>query len=478
MIEYFNKLSPDEIVRFGKFLNSPFFNSNKSILILFDYLKSIYPDVKNENISKSVISSIVYNEKKLNDVKIRKLLSDFGILMDSFLIQIAEDERSPGRRVLLLNTLRERGMVKRFEKEYRELKKSLNSSFSKNESFYNEQVNLLSEFYNFNLINFKNTKAECLQLKSDLLDMKFLFSKLHTFYEMFDNEGSRNRGQYFNRTFYDELMEFTENNLSHIKDNHPNVFIIYHVLRMNETLNDNYLNTMLNYLKINNKKFNKVNLSYYYNYITSYYTTKINTGHIRYRKDLISVYMKMMKEELFLIDNIITDVEYNNVVNAALAEGEFEWVNRFIEHYRVYLENSFAEDIYNLAKAKYYFHTNNYEEIFKHLNQVDIKDPTYYINSKFLLGRVYYERRETERAIYILDNLLQYKRNKKILSAEQQKSILLYVKFMTELVKLSEISGIEKDRKKIIKAQLRKEMSNSDGLIPGLNWFYSKLATA
>ena len=185
-----------------------------------------------------------------------------------------------------------------------------------------------------------------------------------------------------------------------------------------------------------------------------------------------------MNEKLFLIDNIITDVEYNNVVNAALAEGEFEWVNRFIEYYTVYLENSFAEDIYNLAKAKYYFHTNNYEEIFKHLNQVDIKDPTYYINSKFLLGRVYYERRETERTIYILDNLLQYKRNKKILSAEQQKSILLYVKFMTELLKLSEISGIEKDKKKLIKAQLRKEMSNSDGFIPGLNWFYSKLATA
>ncbi|MBK8983972.1 MAG: hypothetical protein IPM38_17055 [Ignavibacteria bacterium] len=143
--------------------------------------------------------------------------------------------------------------------------------FSKDESFYNDQVNMLSEYYNFNLVNFKNSEAECLQMKSDLLDMKFLFSKLHTFYEMFDNEGSRNRGQYFNRTFYNELMEFTENNLTHIKDNHPNVYVIYHVLRMNETLNDDYLYTMLTYLKKEHKKLSKKSLNYYYNYITSYY---------------------------------------------------------------------------------------------------------------------------------------------------------------------------------------------------------------
>ncbi|MBK9334785.1 MAG: hypothetical protein IPM96_20895 [Ignavibacteria bacterium] len=478
MIEYFNMLKKEEVGRFEKYLNSPFFNSNKSILILFEYLKPLYPEIKKENISKSVISSVVYGEKKMNDVKIRKLLSDFGILMESFLIRSAEDESSPGSRVLLLNALRERGMVKRFEKEYRDLSKSQKSSFSKDESFYNDQVNMLSEYYNFNLVNFKNSEAECLQMKSDLLDMKFLFSKLHTFYEMLDNEGSRNRGQYFNRTFYDELMEFTENNLAHIKDSHPNVFIIYHVLRMNETLKDDYLNTILTYLKSKHRKFSKKSLSHFYNYITSYYTTKINAGHIRYRQDLISVYMKMMKEELFLIDNIITDAEFNSVVNTALAEGEYRWVNRFIEHYREYLGKSFADDIYNLAKAKYYFHMSNYEKIFAHLNQVDIKDPTYYINSKFLLGRVYYERGETERVHYILDNLIQYKRNKKILSAEQQKSIVLYIRFMTELIKLSDIPGIEKDTKKLIKTQLRKEMSNSDGLIPGLNWFRSKLSTA
>ncbi|MBK8983973.1 MAG: hypothetical protein IPM38_17060 [Ignavibacteria bacterium] len=56
----------------------------------------------------------------MNDVKIRKLLSDFRILMETFLIPSAEDERSPGSRVLLLECIKERGMVKRFEKEYRD----------------------------------------------------------------------------------------------------------------------------------------------------------------------------------------------------------------------------------------------------------------------------------------------------------------------------------------------------------------------
>ncbi|MBK8983971.1 MAG: hypothetical protein IPM38_17050 [Ignavibacteria bacterium] len=65
-------------------------------------------------------------------------------------------------------------------------------------------------------------------------------------------------------------------------------------------------------------------------------------------------------------------------------------------------------------------------KIFTHLNQVDIKDPTYYINSKFLLGRVYYERGETERVNYILDNLIQYKRNKNTLRRAAEKYCALH----------------------------------------------------
>ena len=182
-----------------------------------------------------------------------------------------------------------------------------------------------------------------------------------------------------------------------------------------------------------------------------------------------------MKNDLFLIDNIITDFEYNNVVNIALAEGKYDWIDDFIETYKIYLEKTFAEDIYNLAKAKLLFHSEKYDNIFEYLNKVDIKDPTYYINSKFLLGRVYFEKDEDESIQYILDNLLQYKRNKKILSEEQQKSIQLYLGFMNDLMKISNCPELEKDRKKSLKAIMRKELSNPDGFIPARSWFYEKL---
>ncbi|HQY52615.1 MAG TPA: hypothetical protein PLD63_09615 [Ignavibacteria bacterium] len=475
MIEYLNKFSSEEVLRFEKFVKSPFYNSNKNLLKLTDFLIALYPDINKKNSSKSVISSKVFNEKKINDVKIRKLMSDFNKVIDRFIMQIEFESDNVRNRILLLNSLRKRGMDKRFEYDFNEFSKSQKNLFSKDEDYYNNEVNLLSEYYSHNQSKYKNIKAEILQEKSDNIDMRFIFEKLHTFHEMFDNEGSRNRDKFFNRTFYEEIKSYIENNLKNVRDEHPNIYIIYLVLKMNETFNDDYLDSLLKFLKANQKKFTNYNLVYYYNYITAYYNKKINVGHIKYRKDLIKLYMRMMKNDLFLIDNIITDFEYNNVVNIALAEGKYDWIDDFIETYKIYLEKTFAEDIYNLAKAKLLFHSEKYDNIFEYLNKVDIKDPTYYINSKFLLGRVYFEKDEDESIQYILDNLLQYKRNKKILSEEQQKSIQLYLGFMNDLMKISNCPELEKDRKKSLKAIMRKELSNPDGFIPARSWFYEKL---
>ncbi|MBS1519217.1 MAG: hypothetical protein JSS91_14115 [Bacteroidetes bacterium] len=475
MLEYLNKLDENETRLFEKYVKSPFFNSNKNLITLCEYLLSLYPDVNGKNSSKQMISQIVYNERKINDVKIRKLLSDYYKLFDKFMIQLHFEKEDVMNKVILLNTFRKRGMNKRFELDYREAVNSQKKSFSKDDEYYINEVNLLTEYYYYNHSKYKNEKADCLQAKSDSLDMRYLFSKLHTFHEMFENEGTRNRGRYFNRGFYDEIMTFIENNISLIKKEHPNVYIIYLVLKMNESFNDDHLNQLQSYLTLNQKKFPEGKMLYYYNYITSYFIKKINAGHNRYRKDLMDIYKKMYRDKLFLIDNIITDQEYNSVVNTALAQKEYKWADRFIEEYKNYLEPSSSGDIFNLAKAKLLFHIKKYDEIFEYLTKIDNKDPSYYMNSKFLLGRVYFETKNFESLDYIIYNLSQYNRNKKILSSEERKSILNFILFMVELAKIVLINPLEKELRKSSKAILRKKLKNADGFVPGRNWFNEKL---
>ena len=80
MLEYFKSLSEKELEEFEDFVFSPFFNKQRNNVKLFQFLKSLYPHIKNSDISKESLSLNVYGESKVNDVKIRKLVSEFSLL--------------------------------------------------------------------------------------------------------------------------------------------------------------------------------------------------------------------------------------------------------------------------------------------------------------------------------------------------------------------------------------------------------------
>ncbi len=192
-------------------------------------------------------------------------------------------------------------------------------------------------------------------------------------------------------------------------------------------------------------------------------------------RDSFKIYEIMLDEKLFLIDNIITDLEFNSVVNISLGIKEYEWLDSFIEKYKKHIDPDFAKDAYNLAKSKLYFHRKEYEKIYQHLNSIERKDSTYYMNSKFLLARVYFEMKNFVSLKYIIENLRQYIRVKRTLGAEQNALIKIFNRYITDLVKLHESNGTER---KSLKAILKKELDNEKNRTPTKDWFYEKALEA
>ncbi len=473
MIEHFNKFSEEELIKFEKFVCSPYFNTQKNLIKLYEYLISKYPRITKEDISKKNLSLIIYPGKKFSDVKIRKLISDFTILVEKFLTQLEIENTPVANRILLLSSLRKRGMRRRFEMNFRDVFNQQKKEFSKDNIYYRNQVNLQTEYYYFNFGNIRTDFANCLQEKSDNLDYYFIFNKLHNFHEMIHNEGIKNKNNFYDKRFLKEIVTAIEANREVIYKKHPNIFIIYNVLMMFDTLDDKYLYELLDYLKLNGKKFTKNSLSYYYQYASQYYIQKVNSGQINYRHDIFKIYEIMMDKNLFVIDNIITDLEFNSVVNISLAVKKYEWLANFIEKYKGYIDPDFAKDAYNLARSKLYFHTKEYEKIFQHLNEIELKDSTYYMNSKFLLAKVYFEMKNFVGLRYIVENLRQYIRIKETLGIEQNTLIRVFIKYITELTKLYESSSAERRSLKVI---MKKELDNEKNLVPTLDWFYEKIA--
>ena len=473
MLEYFKSLSEKELEEFEDFVFSPFFNKQRNNVKLFQFLKSLYPHIKNSDISKESLSLNVYGESKVNDVKIRKLVSEFSLLMERFFTQMELEEDSIRNKILLLGSLRKKGFQKRFEMNYRAISNILKNVYSKDESFYLNKINLVNELFYFKFGDIRGELEIGLQDKSDNLDFFYAFTKLHCFNEMIHNEGAINKDKFFKKKFFKEIISLVENNKDEIYKNHPNLLIIYFVVNMFLTLDDKYLNGLVDYLKSKEKKFHKKNLKYYYHYVTQYFIKKTNMGHVEFRQKAFEMYKYMRDRRLFVIDNIITDFEYNNVVNICLSLREYSWVDSFIEENKKYLDPNFANDAYNLAKAKLLFHTKDYNNIFQYLNKIELRDTNYYAHSKFLLGKVYFDMNNVNSVKYIVDNLRQYIRIKKSISDEQSDIIKIFNHYMMELIKIKESNTSSKKSLKLI---LKKELDNEVKLVSNKDWFYEKIS--
>ncbi|MBK8553573.1 MAG: hypothetical protein IPL53_21940 [Ignavibacteria bacterium] len=131
MIEYIRNLTKEEFYYLELAVNSPYFTTNKNIVRLFNYLKKIYPDISEEDLSKENISLNVFMSKKVNEVNFRKLVSEFSFFMEGFFIQLEADSDEMRNRILLLKSLRNRGLVKRYNKYYKEISKLFRKVFQR-----------------------------------------------------------------------------------------------------------------------------------------------------------------------------------------------------------------------------------------------------------------------------------------------------------------------------------------------------------
>jgi hypothetical protein len=74
-IDIIKSLSKEEFLRLGKYLSSPFFNSNKNLTKLYKVLKGNYPDFETVKFNKEDVYKIIYGNSPYDDEKFRKLLS-------------------------------------------------------------------------------------------------------------------------------------------------------------------------------------------------------------------------------------------------------------------------------------------------------------------------------------------------------------------------------------------------------------------
>jgi len=242
MIEYFNKLSADEIVQFDKFVRSPFHNTNKQLIKLFKYLVFRYPEKDKSIMNKRKIFRAIYRNRKYSDQNFRKLRSDYTSLFEEFLMQTTMSKNIIFNKISLLKELSNRNFQKRFDVNVKRIRKMMTFPTVKDELYYLNLANLENIYHCNNLHKYTYEDPICLQRRSDNIDLLFISHKLSTFYEMRNVEFNKLALTSYKKEFYVQIINFMRKNKNYIKENHSNIYIEYLRLMMFTYFDDKYLN--------------------------------------------------------------------------------------------------------------------------------------------------------------------------------------------------------------------------------------------
>ncbi|HKR04334.1 MAG TPA: hypothetical protein VJY62_06810 [Bacteroidia bacterium] len=449
-------LNGHEEKTFRIFLSSPYFNTDPSIVNLFE---AILKNRKTEIFSKQLLFKQLFRNKKYDDKKMRYLVSKLTKHIEYFLTMRHIDKNEPQYLLHCTEALAAKDCEKAFAFAFNEVKRK--SSIKNATQYYH-----LHKAYETHLNNTfaKQPRKVKLDYGNVLLhlDSFYLSKKLQLFCEITNLKNILSRD--YPMHLLAELRKLAQHDDF---KNVPVVQVYYHVLlTLTEPGNENHFMELKNSVAQNGHLFPVNELKELYQYVKNYCIKKINSSQPEYIQALFSIYKEMLTDRRLMYDDYFSQWEFKNVVNISLRLNEKEWCKNFIPKYINYLKPSERKNALAFNLAYLHFMNGNFKEAIKRLKDVEFTDVFYKVDSKVILMKCYYELDEIEFFFYHASAFRLFLLRNRQLSPYQKRMNRNLIIFLSRLVR----AGMSPVKIARLKKEVLEEKSIAD-----LNWLLERI---
>ena len=201
------------------------------------------------------------------------------------------------------------------------------------------------------------------------------------------------------------------------------------------------------------------------------YKTLTNTNDNSFFKCCVDAVYKhescFTEHKKYLLDNNeLSRFTFTNVVFIGLKLQDFIGVENFIKAYGVYLNETTKENTISFNKARLYFTQKNYKKTMPILLSIEYSDTLWNLASKFMLVKIYFETKEYEALVGLLNTFKVY--------LFRQKKIGYHKERYKNIIKFSEKLYATIDVSKTKKLKLKNEIEQVADL-PDKDWFLEML---
>jgi len=455
--------STTDLSRFRKYLGSPFFNENDTLVALYDIL---YPSLRKkeqqrfpdkQKVWKALFKSVPYK-----DVKMRRICSDLTKHALSFLA-FKQFKKTPlVESTLLLERLNDSMLTKQYEYIYRAANEVQNTAQIDEADFYSYKFQILWNQYQFN-IRKRTPLIDDFQQADYYLDCYYYLNKLKNYCAGFQINNTSSIKQeiilpkeVFTYLAKHQLLEI------------PSIKAYHYIIQMFEHPEETGAFYQLKELVLTTATFSKNDLMDLFGYMMNYCIRKINAGNQDFLYQLFDLYKIALSKEILLDKDRLDFQHYKNIFGISLKVKEYEWAEYFIQKYTSYLSEDKRENALNYNLAELYFSQQQYDKVIEQLRTVEYKNHVYTIGCKTILLKTYFELQEYRALDSLIDSFRIYIRRNKNISKEVKQQCLNLLRFTKKL------SGIL-PRDKTAIAKISDQIENCKALA-GKNWILEKVA--
>lgn len=429
IIKAIKSLDKNEVKSFDLFINSPFFNKNKDLIKVYDFLKKFAKlNNKKEGLETFIIKrwNVKNNNKKLSNASLIKHLSNIYQLFLKFIAQSQFQNDAFNSKFELLNYYLINYKKDEFEKQYLHIK-TLLTACKEDISKY-EKLHMLEEsVWIFNTTYLDDRTNDCnLKVKMDCFREYYLLKRFNESVTDLNRINSTNVE--INKKSYIELIEIYNNGNFNdkplFKAWYLALIIVAEKGESKEAINSFY--DFQEHLKIYASTFANSQAFNFYTILRNQHRYICQDTNQQYQF-LFNLYKEQMLNQTLYNDGKLYYQILKNLVSVCIKLKEYIWLFNFMEnHKNKIFPVKIGKDVYQFNMARIYFSKKEFDKADELLANSKVKDIFYKLSTKRLRLMLYFEQQEWN----LLDSNIE--RFRKYLTRGKAKEIIVQRKVYEE----------------------------------------------
>lgn len=469
MVSTMSGLSHDEYRLLGRWLKSPFFNSNKFLIRFHEVLKKYHPEYDHPKCSKEHLFKKIYPSESYRAKLILTLMSDLTKHAEEFLVHQQLKKDPEIREQLLKNSYLQRNQVERYEKRaYNRIKKlEAKEVLERKELLELEQ--LYEELYFRSNESIKQQpKQDVLKQSNHYLDRYYTLGKYRLLNEMVEREKIMKGDQIFqiDKTALKQLrINLQEPVLdlyfSKIEITPPVKEADYYAIKK-QFLESFHL------LELKDQKilfFGLINIA----------SRLLIQEKFEIRNEIFDFYKLGLEQNWLIHNNQMNQRTFNNIVSTSNYSGNTSYTKDFIIKYIPFLEPSAQMDAKVWGLAHVYYYEGNYEAAVDQLKSHKFTNYLFNFRVRTLLMKAYFDLCQKDYSFFDFFNYYnlafeKFLRRDKIFSKKRIDANLNLLKYTKKIIS----NNLEKKLESTYLEKLKIEIEQDTNLT-GKEWLLERI---